>query len=131
MVLLVVPTITVFGAFKVMDAAPFLEPDWISFIVSFPIAVWAGWFVWKKSTAAERGLVSSVVFGVILGVGIGTTVGFFIPSIFPSFYPDLGTIIGMMQFGHLGLLAGAVGGFVHWWVKRKKRGGGQTSIEGS
>lgn len=131
MVLLIVPAISVLGALKLMDIAPFLEPDWISLFISFPIAVWAGWFVWKKSATAERGLVPSVVCGVILGGGIGTMAGFFIPLIFPSSYPLMGAVIGIMQFGTLGLLAGAVGGFVHWWVKRKKGGAEQEEMERS
>jgi hypothetical protein len=131
MLLLVVPAITTLVALKLMDIAPFLEPDWISFFISFPIAVWAGWFVWKKSASAERGPVSSVIFGAILGGGMGTLAGFFIPWIFPSSYPLMGSVIGIMQFGPLGLPAGAVGGFAYWWVTDKKGGAVQEKMEGS
>ena len=89
-------------------------------LISTPIALLAaigiGFWAWRVLEAI-RGLFTHVVVGALATGVIGFAAGFFGPMIFRP-QANQGPLVGVFITGPLGLVLGAIGGFVVW--RRKK-----------
>jgi len=92
---------------------------WLMMGGALAAATAAAWWAWRKTGAAEHGvLATAVTWALVLGA-IGFCVGFFGPLIFA---PDAnqGPLLGIFITGPLGFVLGGVAGLVYaLWRKRK------------
>jgi hypothetical protein len=94
-------------------------PTWPS-LVSWPLAVVVGRYVWRHTASLQPGLISSIVLGAFVTGGIGFAGGFFGPIIFmPG--ANQGPLLGIFITGPLGIILGAVSGAIYWlgWGRRQ------------
>jgi hypothetical protein len=117
--LFVVPATYFFIYWVPFSLVLFIQQRWIPSIVSMVCAAGVGWYVWRKLGSMPSDLISSISLGGVVLGGIGFCVGFFGPLVFAP-EANQGPLLGIFITGPLGLLFGAVGGFIYWWVKRKK-----------
>lgn len=91
-------------------------------LISTPVALVAaigiGFYAWKMLEVL-RGLFTHVVVGALITGAIGFGVGFFGPMILRP-QANQGPLLGVFITGPLGLVAGAIGGFVVWRRKKKR-----------
>jgi hypothetical protein len=80
----------------------------------------AGRYVWRRADGSSGALFTAVSFGALVTGAVGFAAGFFGPLIFA---PDAnqGPLLGIFITGPLGVLAGAVGGAVYWFLRRRAR----------
>jgi hypothetical protein len=64
-------------------------------------------------------------WALVIGA-IGFVGGFFGPMLFAP-GANQGPLLGVLITGPLGLIAGAIGGLVHWLVQRKRSGSNATT----
>jgi len=81
-------------------------------------------YVWIYTASFRLGLVRSVVLGAVTTGGIAFSAGFFGPMIFAP-GANQGPLLGIFITGPLGLLAGAIGGAIYWFVRRRRADSGQ------
>ena len=117
--LFVVPATYFFVYWVPFSLIEFSQDSWIPSIVSLICALGAGWYVWKKSAATGAGLVQYIIYGALVTGGIGFCAGFFGPMIFTP-EANQGPMLGLFISGPLGFIAGGIGGFFYWLVKRKE-----------
>jgi hypothetical protein len=85
---------------------------------SVPIAIIVGWYTWKKLHKEKFGTMAAIFTGAILIGGISFTAGFLGPMLLaPS--ANQGPLLGIFITGPLGLVVGAIGGFIYWFRKNK------------
>ena len=96
-------------------------PWGIAAIISYAIAMAAGWYAWTRTAAVDSSLARSVSYWALVIGAIGFVCGFFGPMIFAP-GANQGPLLGIFITGPLGALAGALGGLVHWLVQRKRSG---------
>jgi len=92
---------------------------WVSALGSMVCAFAVARYVWRHSAAVSQGLVRSVVFGAVVIGGVGFSAGFFGPIVFAP-EANKGPLLGIFVTGPLGVLAGAVGGGIYWFVRRSR-----------
>lgn len=109
-----------------MSLIPYVHELGIAYFVALGCAGTAAWYVWKKSASTDTGLAQSVIYGAFMVGGISFCAGFFGPMIFAP-GANQGPMLGLFITGPLGFIAGGVGGFVYWLVKRKQRTAGLRS----
>jgi hypothetical protein len=99
-------------------------------LISTPIALVAavaiGFYAWKLLEAI-RGLFTHVVIGAVVTGLIGFAAGFFGPMIFKP-EANQGPLLGIFITGPVGMVLGAIGGFVVW--RRKKDRVAGTRVPG-
>lgn len=104
-----------------MGAIDLLTPTLVAvcifaFVAYIPLLIWR--FVLKKRTGPTFGQYSLTMFGLTLGLGfIGFLVGFFGPIALDSGQAQ-GPLLGIFITGPLGALAGVIGSWVWFYVKR-------------
>ena len=93
---------------------------WISFAAALFVAAVIARYVWVQTQPLRAGLARSVLLGALVTGASAFSLGFFGPIVFtPS--ANQGPLLGIFITGPLGFLLGAVGGAIHWFV-RKPRG---------
>ena len=87
--------------------------------ISIPFIILAAWSTWRFQGRNEIGVISSVIAGAILVGGVSFAIGFFGPMVL---VPDAnqGPLLGILITGPVGLVVGAIAGFIYWL--RDKRG---------
>ena len=85
---------------------------------SVPIALIIGWYTWKSLNRENIGAIAAIFTGAILIGGIFFTVGFIGPLILAP-NANLGPLIGILITGPLGLIVGAIAGFIYWLREEK------------
>jgi hypothetical protein len=101
------------------------QPDWISSVWSLPGAVVVGWFVWRSTARKTVGIGLSVLGGALILGGFGFVVGFVGPMIFAP-GANQGPLLGLFITGPLGIIAGGIGGFVHWLSQNRNSRDGNS-----
>jgi len=95
---------------------------WVSIAAAFIVALAVARYVWKHTASSQSGFVRSVVLGALLTGAITFSAGFFGPILFaPS--ANQGPLLGIFITGPLGLILGAVGGAIYWWLRRDRSSG--------
>jgi hypothetical protein len=98
-------------------------PLWIGSFGSLLIAALVAWYVWAHTAISKASLTNSVLLGALVVGGIGFSAGFFGPLLFmTSGRANVGPVLGLLITGPLGLILGAVGGAVHWYVRESRAG---------
>jgi len=87
--------------------------DAISSALSLPFAFFVGWTVWKSASRKKIGVGFSVLSGALIFGGLGFSIGFLGPLLFA---PDAnqGPMLGIFITGPLGIVAGAIVGYIYW-----------------
>ena len=95
------------------------SPLWLPLLASAACSVFTARYVWRRTATVSQNLVSSVVLGALSIGTISFCAGFFGPLVFA---PDAnqGPLLGIFITGPLGCIAGAVGGAVHWNMRRTR-----------
>ncbi|MCI0406428.1 MAG: hypothetical protein L0Z48_00230 [candidate division Zixibacteria bacterium] len=105
-----------------MSLIPYAHELGIAYFVALGCAGFAAWYVWRKSASTDAGLAACVIYGAFIIGGIAFCAGFFGPLIFAP-GANQGPLLGLFITGPLGFLAGGIGGFVYWLVKKKRSEG--------
>ena len=98
----------------------------IAAVISYAIAMAAGWYAWTRTAAVDSSLTRSVGYWALVIGAIGFVAGFFGPMIIAP-GANQGPLLGILITGPLGVLIGALGGLVHWLVRRKQSGSGAAT----
>src|SRR4029453_2637565 len=94
-------------------------PSWSSFAAAALAALLVGRYVWVQTRSLRAGLARSVFLGALVTGAVAFSVGFFGPIIFmPS--ANQGPLLGIFITGPLGLILGAVGGAIYWFVRKPR-----------
>lgn len=96
-------------------------PWGIAAVASYAMAMAAGWFAFTRTAAVSPSLATSVAYWALVVGAIGFVGGFFGPAIFAP-GANQGPLLGILITGPLGAVVGAIGGWVHWMVLRKRDG---------
>lgn len=98
----------------------FLPIPWgIAAVIAYLVALAAGWYTWTRTAAVDASLSRSVGYWALVVGAIGFVGGFFGPMIFvPG--ANQGPMLGIFITGPAGALIGAIGGFIHWLVRRNR-----------
>jgi hypothetical protein len=94
-------------------------PLWSSFAVAMIAALLVGRYVWVQTQPLRAGLARSVVLGALVTGAVAFSVGFFGPIIFTP-NANQGPLLGIFITGPLGLVLGAVGGAIYWFVRKPR-----------
>jgi hypothetical protein len=96
---------------------------WISLAAAVLAAIAVARYVWLRTASVERSLVRSIIVGALITGGVAFCVGFF-GAIVVMPDANLGPRLGIFVAVPLGLLAGAIGGAGHWFVRTRHPGRG-------
>lgn len=100
----------------------FLPPiPWLNNIISLCIALFAGWFIWKKTANQVRGLVTVISISAMSVGSLGFIFGFFDPIIFVP-ESNQGPLLGLFITGPLGVLLGVFIGWIYWLIRMGSKG---------
>jgi hypothetical protein len=93
----------------------------LRFLVSLGAAIGAGRAVWNRSSSSTGtpGLARAITLGALVVGGLGFIGGFFGPLLFAP-GANQGPLLGILITGPLGVVVGAIGGAIHWLVRRKR-----------
>ena len=93
----------------------------LSLFVCLGAAFGAGRLVWTQlaSSSGAPGLARAITLGALLVGGLGFFGGFIGPMIFAP-RANQGPLLGILITGPLGVVVGAIGGALHWVVRRKR-----------
>ena len=94
--------------------------DEVSTAASLPAALAAGWYAWRTTAGESVGVGVAMLGGALVVGGLGLAVGFLVPALLDP-GANQGPLLGIFITGPLGVVAGAVGGYL-LWVKNKKGG---------
>ena len=97
------------------EGTPFFVPMLIAGACAFYVAR----FAWERSARASSGLSTAVGLGAAITGATGFCGGFFGPMIFAP-GANQGPMLGIFITGPLGVLLGAVGGGVWWYVRGRR-----------
>ena len=80
------------------------------------LAFGASRMIWRRLCSADLGWISCIFIGAVLFGGIGFAVGYFGPLIL-DWGGNLGPLLGILYTGPIGVVLGAISGFVynHFW----------------
>lgn len=88
-------------------------PMSVSALVALVAAVTVGRYAWRRIASPQNGALPSILLGACIVGGIGFVVGFFGPILFAP-EANQGPLLGLFITGPLGVLVGAIGGWLHW-----------------
>ncbi len=94
-------------------------PFWISLLGSVLAAIVVARYVWAHTASVEASLASSILVGALATGEITFSAGFFGPILFTP-GANQGPLLGIFVTGPLGLLLGAAGGAVYWFLRRRR-----------
>lgn len=118
----IVSAFVVVGTYYFMYWVPFGLirgiPWGVAAVLSYACAMAAGWYTWTRTSVVSSSLATSVGYWALVVGGISFVAGFFGPMIFAP-GANQGPLLGIFITGPLGLIAGAIGGWIHWLVRRK------------
>ncbi|MDV6348152.1 multidrug ABC transporter permease [Nitrosomonas sp. Is35] len=87
-------------------------PAWLSATVSVVCATFAAWFTWKLVAGERISTLVAVTGGALILGGLFFTLGFLGPMVI-SKDTSQGSMIGLFIAAPLGLVVGAIGGYVY------------------
>jgi hypothetical protein len=117
-------TVIVFGFALYISAAlagaflPGSTPGIVVFLVAVAAAFWMARYTWTRLGEVSGGPWRAVTVGAWVVGGIGFCGGFFGPLIFAP-QANQGPLLGIFITGPLGFLAGGIGGYAYWWLRRR------------
>ena len=88
------------------------SPFWLSAALSLACASLAGWLAWKLVSGEKANTIVAVIGGALILGGLFFVIGFLGPMAI-SKDTDQGPIIGIFIAAPLGLIVGAIGGYVY------------------
>ena len=92
---------------------------WIATAISLVCATFAAWFTWKLVAGERISTLVAVTGGALILGGLFFTLGFLGPMVI-SKDTNQGPMIGLFIAGPLGVIMGAIGGYVY--VSRQNAG---------
>lgn len=87
-------------------------PAWLSTAFSFGCATMAAWFAWQLVAGQKTGALVAAIGGALILGGLFFTVGFLGPMVFGK-DTNQGPLIGIFIAAPLGVIAGAIGGYMY------------------
>lgn len=87
-------------------------PFWLSTAFSLACASLAAWFAWKLVSGEKANTIVAVIGGALILGGLFFVIGFLGPMAI-SKDTDQGPMIGLFIAAPLGLIVGAIGGYVY------------------
>jgi hypothetical protein len=99
---------------------PIGDRFWIAMILALVVAYYAARFVWRRTASLPDGPFATAGLGAAIVGAIGFIGGFFGPIIFA---PDAnqGPLLGLFITGPLGVVAGAIGGYIYGATRRSQQ----------
>lgn len=88
------------------------SPFWLSTVFSLACASLAGWFAWKLVSGEKAHTIVAVIGGALILGGLFFVIGFLGPMAI-SKDTDQGPMIGLFIAAPLGVIVGAIGGYVY------------------
>jgi hypothetical protein len=88
------------------------SPFWLSTAFSLACASLAGWFAWKLVSGEKANTIVAVIGGALILGGLFFVIGFLGPMAI-SKDTDQGPMIGLFIAAPLGVIVGAIGGYVY------------------
>lgn len=93
---------------------------WVATLLAVLAAIAAGRFAWTRHTGTAPGLGQAMGRGALILGAIGFVGGFFGPMIFAP-GANQGPLLGLFITGPGGVVLGAIGGAIWWFVKQNGR----------
>jgi hypothetical protein len=92
---------------------------WIAMILAVVVAYYAARFVWRRTETMNSGPWATAGLGAAIIGAIGFIGGFFGPIVFT---PDAnqGPLLGLFITGPLGVVVGAIGGYVYGVARERQ-----------
>lgn len=88
------------------------SPFWLSTAFSLVCASLAGWFAWKLVSGEKANTIVAVIGGALILGGLFFVIGFLGPMAI-SKDTDQGPMIGLFIAAPLGVIVGAIGGYLY------------------
>ena len=88
------------------------SPFWLSTTFSLACASLAAWFTWKLVSGEKANTIVAVIGGALILGGLFFVIGFLAPMAI-SKNTDQGPMIGIFIAAPLGVIVGAIGGYVY------------------
>ncbi len=88
------------------------SPAWLSAALSSACAVLAAWFTWQLVSGKKTNTLLAIISGALILGGLFFTVGFLGPMVFAK-DTNQGPLIGVFIAAPLGVITGAIGGYVY------------------
>lgn len=87
-------------------------PDWLSTSFSLACAALTGWYAWKLVSGEKVSVGASVISGALMLGSLCFIIGFLGPMAFAK-DTSQGPLFGVFITGPLGVILGAIGGYVY------------------
>ena len=87
-------------------------PIWLCTVFSLACALLAGWFTWKLVCGEKTNVAVAVISGGLILGGLCFTIGFLGPMAFAK-DTSQGPLIGIFIAAPLGMIMGAIGGYIY------------------
>jgi hypothetical protein len=87
-------------------------PTWLCTIFSLACAALAGWFTWKLASGKRISVAVAVIGGALIFGGVCFTIGFWGPMAFAK-NTSQGPLVGIFIAAPLGMMIGAIGGYIY------------------
>ncbi|MDE2388730.1 MAG: multidrug ABC transporter permease [Betaproteobacteria bacterium] len=87
-------------------------PAWLSTVFSFACAIPGAWFTWQLISGKKTSTLIAVTGGALILGGLFFTLGFLGPMVFAK-DTNQGPLIGIFIAAPLGVITGAIGGYVY------------------
>ncbi|MBA3755512.1 MAG: multidrug ABC transporter permease [Nitrosomonas sp.] len=87
-------------------------PTWLCIAFSFTCALLAAWFTWKLVAGEKTNVAVAIISGALILGGLCFTIGFLGPMAFAK-DTSQGPLIGIFIAAPLGVIMGAIGGYVY------------------
>lgn len=88
------------------------SPAWLSAALSSACAVLAAWFTWQLVSGKKTNTLLAIISSALILGGLFFTVGFLGPMVFAK-DTNQGPLIGVFIAAPLGVITGAIGGYVY------------------
>lgn len=88
------------------------SPTWLNTAFSLSCATMAAWFAWKLVSGEKANTIVAVIGGALILGGLFFIIGFLGPMII-SKDTNQGSMIGIFIAAPLGVIVGAMGGYLH------------------